>query len=314
MSSGVLNDEQKQEIQRRATLGRSEVDTPSGFQRVNGVGNDPPFRSDEQQWVLFSVSHTGMAPRSLCADRPAIRVYGCFPDRDMAISYVEMLRESDPHCSLMLNRTHTWILACRDAERLADAAYVDLKTTRLLDAHAAALTLGRREFLDSVRKMQEDDRPALVVDGNVPSDDEDEMDVCAKSAPKPGTEPPGGTTTRARGFLPASCELSGQRVACVCFVQDPGEDAPEVLFNVLGCFGSDAEADRYVRNVASVQVVDHDIDVVQTLRWIYPTIPVETTVKREYRSSELTAIMHDHTQQPAKVAQLQREMDAGSIC
>jgi hypothetical protein len=111
--------------------------------------------------------------------------------------------------------------------------------------------------------------------------------------------------------LPATCELSGQRVACVCFVPDTEEpDAPEFLFQVLGCFATDTDADRYVRNVAAAHISEHDIDLVQAVRWVFPTADLKE-VKHEYRSSELTSIMQEHASQPARVAQVRRELEAG---
>jgi len=69
------------EIQRRVAVAESVVTGVAAFARAEGIGDDPPMVDPDQRWVLFSVSHEGVPPRALDRTRPALRVYGCFPDQ-----------------------------------------------------------------------------------------------------------------------------------------------------------------------------------------------------------------------------------------
>lgn len=300
-------EQHQKEIQRRSSVAREGAASGAAFARVEGVGDDAPFYNQYQQWVLFSTSHTGMAPVSESPDRPALRIYGCFPDRESALDFADVIRSADASCNVQLNRTHTWVLACKNEERLQNAEYVAAKTERLVAQHLARIEAGHSAFKENVKRMQEDNTPIVGTDAGIPSDDEEEIasPPSAPGAPRSGR--------RAPSMLPRYCELSGQSAACVCFVQDdPGCEEPEFLFNVLSCFGTDTEADRYVRNVAAQQVSDYDIDVISTISWVFPTVPIEN-MKKEYRSTELTRIMECHRSQAGNVAEFRRQLEAEEL-
>jgi hypothetical protein len=302
--------EHQLEIQRRAQVARAP--SHSAFDKVEAPGDDPPFEDADQQWVLFSTSHVGMAPRSTNPARPGLRLYGCFPDPESARRFAAAVRADDPTCNLQLDRTHKWVLACRDADRLADATHVAKKTEALLLAHVDDLSRARVEFKDTVESMK-----ARGIDPTTPTvtqgDADDRADSLAAPAPPPASPVPDGETEGAGSgggapVLTRSCELAQQCVACISFVDDSEDPAePEFLFRVYGCFGGEAAADRYVRNVASDRVTDYDMDVVSLLKWVHPTVAVD--MKKEFRASELNKIMSDHRAQPGRVAAFEREME-----
>jgi len=300
--------EHHDEIQRRVAVSESVVTGVAAFARAEGIGDDPPMEDPDQLWVLFSVSHEAVPPRALDRMRPALRVYGCFPDQDEARRVAEVVAAQDPDCCLQLNRTHEWILACRTLPRLGDAAEVAAKTQRLLRAHIAAQALRADEFDSTVQAMQEDrsgDRPLRET---TESDDEDESSAAnGKATEAAPVLPPGGR--RAPTALPACCDVSGQGVVAMSTVADTEEpEAPEFLFKVYGCFAHEVDADRYVRNVASVEVTEFDVDVALTRKWLHPTVQMD--VKKEYRSTELTKIMDHHRAQPKRVEAFRRECGA----
>jgi hypothetical protein len=297
------------EIQRRVAVADSGVSGVATFARVAGIGDDPPLRDPDQRWVLFSVSHEGVPPCALDRMRPALRVYGCFPDQDEARRMADVVAAQDPDCCLQLNRTHEWILACRTLPRLGDAVEVAAKTERLLRAHLTAQALRKDEFDDKVRAMQDDHSGDRPLRETTESDDEDESGT-TKAAKEVEADaeapalPPGGR--RALTALPACCDVSGQGVVAMSMVADTEEpEAPEFLFRVYGCFATEVDADRYVRNVASVEVTEFDVDVALTRKWLHLTVPMD--VKKEYRSTELTKIMDHHRAQPKRVEAFHRE-------
>jgi len=293
------------EIQRRVAVAESVVTGVAAFARAEGIGDDPPMVDPDQRFVLFSVSHEGVPPRALDRTRPALRVYGYFPDQDEARRMAEVVAAQDPDCCLQLNRTHEWILACRTLPRLGDAAAVAAKTERLLRAHVAAQALRRDEFDSTVRSMQEDrsgDRPLRET---TESDDEDEPGTtkAAEAVAEVPMLPPGGR--RAPTSLPACCDVSGQGVVAMSTVADAEEpESPEFLFRVYGCFANEVDADRYVRNVASVEVTEFDVDVALARKWLHPTLQMD--VKGEYRSTELTKLWTITARSPSGSRRLSR--------
>jgi len=250
-----------------------------------------------------------MAPRSTDPARPGLRLYGCFPDADSAHQFAAVVRADDPTCNLQLDRTHKWVLACRDTERLADAAHVATKTEALLQAHADDLSRARTEFKDTVESMKASGGGSTGHTPMVTQGEADDRADALPSAPKAAEGAGNGEEGQAGApVLTRSCELAQQGVACISFVYDSEYPAePEFLFRVYGCFENAAGADRYVRNVASDRVTEFDIDVISLLKWVHPTVAVD--MKKEFRASELNKIMNDHRAQPSCVAAFERKME-----
>lgn len=279
-------EEHNSEMQRRAELMKNTLPSGEFFEKAAGIGDDPPFKDDDQEWVLFSVSHEFMNPRSVVRNQPALRIYGCFASQEDAQMYASTIMANDTRCNIQLNKTHEWILACRCEDNLRDAEYVSSKTKRLLKIHESRILKSKEEFKENVESMQEDGK----------------VKISEKLCPKFVRE----TEKGKKQTLPQQCQLVDQTMAVLSFVQDDDKESPEFLFNVYACTRSDVEADRYVRNVLSLKILDHDIDVVSTGKWIFPTVELEN-VKNEYRSPELTKIMENHRTQPQKVEQFKTE-------
>lgn len=293
----------RDEMQHRAELSRAGVPSTVNFERVDAIGDDPPFVNEEQMWVLFSTSHSGFAPVARDAQFPGIRIYGCFDTHEAAIEYAkDVLIPSDPKCSIQLNKTHEWICACKNPANLADADYVKKKTDALLSAHASRLEKSQVDFRENVHKMQQ------AEEFIEPLKETTETDEDMTDADKTAVDEPRSQAGEQRPkMLPRMCELSGQAFVCASFVQDTqSPDEPEFLFRVYGCFSTLEDADRYVRNVAGERVTEYDINVVTLLKWIFPTRDID--VLTHYRASELTKIMQHHREQPSKVDQYHKTM------
>lgn len=291
----------RDEMKRRADLSRAGVPTTTNFEKVAGLDDDAPFVNEEQSWVLFSTSHSEMAPLAKDKRFPGLRVYGCFDSAESATDYAKhILSPSDPSCSIQLNRTHEWICACKNAANLANLAYVNTKTSALIASHAVHMKEAKADFNANIVKMQQNTESVELketTDEERPAVKGDEMHDTMKPNVKQKTKP-----------LPKMCELSGQTFMCVSIIQDtqtPNE--PEFLFRIYGCFSTIEDADRYVRNVAGQRVTEYDINVVNLLKWIFPTQEVDVLTK--YRASELTSIMQHHREQPAKVQEYHTTMN-----
>lgn len=298
-----------EEIKRRAELSRAGVSSDANFERVDAIGDDPPFVNEEQKWVLFSTSHSGFAPRAKDPRYPGIRVYGCFDTQENAIAYAnEILAPTDPSCSIQLNKTHEWICACKNTTNLGNADYVSKKTNTLLSAHKTQLQRSEVDFKENVLKMQQANASVEplkeTTDEDGPDDDNNMKDKAVGDQSSDAAS--GGSK-----MLSRLCELSGQSFMCVSFVQDTeSPDEPEFLFKVYGCFNTLEDADRYVRNVAGERVTEYDLNVITLLKWVFPTRDVD--VMTQYRSSELTKIMRHHREQPSKVEEYHKTMQERS--
>lgn len=300
----------REEIKRRAELSKAGVPSNANFERVEAIGDDPPFVNEEQMWVLFSTSHSGFAPRAKDPRYPGIRVYGCFDTQENAIEYAnEVLRRVDPNCSIQLNKTHEWICACKNATNLTNADYVNKKTNTLLSVHDSQLQKSEVTFKENVRKMQQANGSVEPLKETTDEDGPDEDNNNGKD--KSTGDQESGAASGGSKMLSRSCELSGQTFMCVSFVHDTeSPDEPEFLFKVYGCFNTLEDADRYVRNVAGERVTEYDLNVITLLKWIFPTRDVD--VLTQYRSSELTKIMRHHREQPSKVEEYHKTMQERS--
>lgn len=318
----ALFSEHQAEIQRRANVARSGTAGSSSFERAQGPGSgdDPPFRLPSQRWVLFSLSHVAMPPVAANPALPALRVYGCYEHREDALSHASCIAAEDAACCLMVSQTHEWVVAAKCAARATDAALCAAKVERLLRRYALSIEERRAEFeANRQQKLSTAGEAAAAVPrledeiakgcerGGLDEEEADpdappEIGLAARAeAPHDELAPHLLGKRRCTGYVSRAAEVSGQSFMCASFVQDseePGE--PEFLFRVYACFGTEAEADAYVRNVAANEVTDHDIDVVSLCQWIFPTDP-NLNVRVEYRSAELTRIMENNRKQPADV-------------
>ena len=302
-------------MQHRATLSRAGVPSAANFERVDAIGDDPPFANEEQEWVLFSISHSGFAPVARDARYPGLRIYGCFDTQEAATEYAHRaLVPSDPNCSIHLNRTHEWICPCKNVKNMSDLDYVRKHTETLLSAHTSQLEKSRVDFRENMDKMQQADES---VEPLIETTETDEDGVGTSEAVDGAQERAGGDRTGAvasgnhTAALPRTCELSGQSFVCASFVQDTqSPEEPEFLFKVYGCFNTLEDADRYVRNVAGERVTEYDINTITLLKWVFPTRDVDVLTK--YRAPELTKIMQHHREQPKKVDEYHKTMQKRS--
>ena len=95
----------------------------------------------------------------------------------------------------------------------------------------------------------------------------------------------------------AGAEVRGQGVVAVCVIPD---EFGECLLKVLGCFESTAEAETWVRNVASRVVTEDDVLIAPTCDWFYPNA-VGKPAADHYRIPELQRIMDAAERNPKAV-------------
>jgi len=142
-----------EEITRRAGAARALDPDDAETTHFAAAPDAPrlPLRRDDQAWVLLSMGTAVLAPRPLDATRPALRVYGAFATREEAAEHAaEAVRPLDPACSLVVARTHEWVLMPQTEDAVADPAAAARRLERRLQAHRAAQADESEEF-DRIR-------------------------------------------------------------------------------------------------------------------------------------------------------------------
>ena len=101
--------------------------------------------------------------------------------------------------------------------------------------------------------------------------------------------------------------LNGQKYLVASFLPDATfEIYPELLFQVYGAFGTENEADHWIRHVLSDTIKDVNIDIVDVCQWLFPQkLKSSDFGKEEFRSLELDKVMKYHKAEPSKVKQFE---------
>ena len=268
------------EIARRSAAARSY--DPSASAHFPSSDAPVPEDLDEQRHVLVSFGTAVLAPVPVDSSRPALRVYGAFRERDEAIEHMQIVAAADPRCSFLILKRDAWVLL-PTTERVRDDPE---ESQRRIDAKLSAYEAAKREkdeYFDRVVR----DRLERPPPNAVPVDEEavreqEEAEACVYKPPR---------------RLRAGVEVRGQSAFALCVLPD---EFGECAIRILGCFETSAEAEGWVQNVGSRQIVDHDIFVASTCDWVYPNGMVRGAQDR-YRHDELQRIMDAAARNPKAV-------------
>ena len=279
-----------EEITRRAGAARALDPNDAETTHFSAAAGAPrlPLRRDDQAWVLLSMGTAVLAPRPLDPTRPALRVYGAFATREEAAEHAaEAVRPLDATCSLVVARAHEWVLMPQTEDALTDAAAAAARLERRLRAHRLRRADESDEF-DRIRAARTYAEPSAAARAAAEDPDAAREQAEADAA-----------VYRPPRRLRAGAEVRGQAAVALCTV--PDETAGECLVKVLGCFESTAEADAWVRNVASRAVVEDDVLVAPTCEWLYPNARADAAASTHYRVDELQRIMDAARRNPDTV-------------
>ena len=278
------------EIRRRSSLARSGEDVnASTFDRVENEGADDSFRNPEQKYVLYSLSQQEFAPRPTDETQPAVCVYGAFETVEEAQEHVVHVQREHPKHSILIGETHDWIVAHATMSHFKDPAYGPSHVTRLLDAECAKREACNKEFQENVEAK----RAGAVREVTEVTEDDKAKEASASESKN--------------HKISVTCRVVDQRFGVASFVKDDATP-PEFIFKVYACYETEAEANRYVRNVAGDHVREIDIDVVKLCAWAFPQNMDGVNVQKEiYRASELNAVMASHKKNPQEVEKFYRE-------
>lgn len=286
-----------EEIRRRRGV-RCDATESATFSRVESDGVDDPFISNEQLFVLYTLSQREFAPCPIDETSPAVCIYGVFCSEEDAVAHAAVVQQQHPTHSILIGRTHDWIVAHATMAHMQDGEYTRAHASRLIDAHYADRERHAREFQTNVQQKQT---------GSVNAAAATEEEATQSQQPTTREGP-----LRSSSSISASCRVEDQRLVVVSFLRDDATP-PEFLFRVYACHDSEADADRYVRNVCGHHVRDFDIDVVKLCCWLFPQRMTSANARSEvYRDPELHAIMASHKRGPQEVEKFYKEMATSS--
>ncbi|CAZ69748.1 hypothetical protein [Emiliania huxleyi virus 99B1] len=252
------------------------------FEKTSGSGSRLPFKDTKQTHVLFSISHVGVPPIATDPTNPAIRIYGTFGSAAAAAHYGKKIMTVDPTCHLGICETHSWTLAASNINYLQDPDYIKTKTEKLMKRADVENSVREARF----KQHQEELRNATII--------KDEKPITAeKMEDATPTEPTiEEVVDNNLPVLTSDCIPINQSVYCISVINDdPVEDVPEFLFYIYRTCRDEAEADGYVRNVASRNVLDHNIYVVDSGEWVFPVTDIKFA-PRTYRDKRLNDLMN----------------------
>ena len=279
------------EIKRRSDVMNSEYNSKF-FEKVDDEGEELSFKQDDQLYILFSLSHKQFAPVPEKSNSPGLRLYGAFPDMESLQEHIKIIQQFDPNCSLLVNKTHEWIVGAASPDRLVDAKYVSSKKIAVLKTYEDNMQKNKREFEENVTNKNA---------GRSTKEPEEESKVLSDldSKKKVGRK------------ISGNVQMTDQKLVAITVIPDHSQDC-EFIFKIYGFFTTEEQANRWVRNVGGVQVTEFDIDIVSTCEWIYPQSMTTMNVKKEfYRSAELDKIMKNYKSKPDDVRRLE-EIDTSS--
>ena len=279
--------EHQMEIQRRSSLLNSDTLNPTTFSRVEDDTADDPFQNPEQQFVVFSLSHKEFAPRPEKVENPALCIFGLFETLTEAHAHARIVQTNHPEISVLVDRTHKWIVAASTLEHLTNQDYITTHVSTLLQKHA------------DIKKQNDTAFQEMV--------DRKEAGKVSTAESKADQKNDASETRGSRFKIAQHCRVHDQKLVVVSFVLDEAE-APEFLFQVFAAFETDAQVNRYVRNVCGTKIIDHHIDVVQNGAWLFPQAMQTEKAQREvYRSDELNKVMTTHRKNPQEVEKFMKD-------
>lgn len=250
------------------------------------------FKDDKQAHVLVNIAKPGGAPHS---DNVAIRILGFFETKEDAFARGAQLEAEDPSCCIaclnaaewyiMSHKTRSLLMIRNKLERLLAMHTQDrVDRHREFEAHRAAMRAGRKpSFVSEVLGLP-DDRVDAVIPDKI---EEEEGHEEEPRQPHARTEENSAVVVKE---VPPSLQQSVKH-AVIMVLEDRQDNGAEPGVCILGGFDTDMDARAYVEHVASKQVKDHDVAVVDMYKWLYLHLHTSDAIEQVERDAELDRIM-----------------------
>ena len=296
-------DPHMKEIQRRRLANENKTNANTKFKPSDNTSSSK-FELEEQDYVLYSISHSGVPPLSKSDKKGSVRIIGTFPDEDEAKHHAQHVASADPGTSLLISPTREWISILSTMERLGDGTTAVNVRDCILKKHDLKRKKDEEQF-NAGRTTETNDSKDNDYDDRFVESLKERAKTDAEVPPNDRIPENGRTARRA---LPSNVRIAGQRFVAVSFLCDDDDNEFEFIVKVYGCFDDVQEADAWIRNVASPRIQDVDIDIVSTCAWISPFRMI-LAPKETFRQDELDRIIQHHRSEPERVQEYKKWRD-----
>jgi hypothetical protein len=133
------------EIERMQTEGAETT-----FKRMENAGEDLPFRSERNKFVVYNIAHSAVSP--VCADGARVRILRGFATGEAAVDYAREVHTSDSS-TVLIGETHAWLVCAASHDRLEDTEYMGAHTERMLAQYQEDLEDQRRRAQEHKLKL-----------------------------------------------------------------------------------------------------------------------------------------------------------------
>lgn len=266
------------EIARRSKVTTDTTETTFFGRTPHATGGSFPV--PQQQFVLLSMGTRVLAPRTVDAERPMLRVYGAFETRDDAVEHMRAVQDVDAGCSMIVAQQDKWLLMPQSETTRDDVSTNAAARDAALAKDAAARARADDAFDRDVCEHR--GRDACTMEAVDDDAELEEAEDAVYARPK---------------RLRAGAEVRGQSFVALCVIP---RTSGECLLRILGLFDTSATADEWIQDVGSRHVTAHDIFVAPACEWMYPN-SAHKNGKTRYRVDELQRIMDAAERNPEAV-------------
>ena len=120
------------------------------FERMEGTGEDLPFRCDRTKFVVYNIAHSAVSP--VCTDGARVRILRAFSTVEAAVDYAREVHTSD-NSTVLIGETHAWLVCASSHDHLEDTEYLGAHTERMLAQYQEDLEGQRRRTQEHKLKL-----------------------------------------------------------------------------------------------------------------------------------------------------------------
>ncbi len=269
---------------------------PAAFDHVD-TDRHFEFRAPSQSYVLYSISHEGVAPRCPDPSRPALRIAGLYPTKQAMLEVASQIVNEDSQCSYFCAPTCEWRVVASEYQWDGESAHVGT----LLEHHAKVLQFQREEFQQHRQTLK-----AITTNGETRAEtgivEQEPVQKNSASANELEPEPEAEPQAEQGNFHPFDRRfvVPHQNYAAIVIVGDvQSAKRQQPVFKVLQAFDTHQDADAYVRNCASTVISNYDIAVIPMYTWVGTAQADAAAVI--YRDNSLHKLINANRKQQARL-------------
>ena len=262
--------------------------------------------SDYSNWrqppyVLYSLSTSNFGPPAYDPQNPGIRIYGLFETHEDALKHGETLNAHAPYLSMFVGPRDKWLLLAQSTASLTEHDERVQERLAAYDAQQARnkVDVQERMDMDSNSQVGDGDEAPLLKDA-CSDDEEDTVGVGKATVHKQ-------RFTHKSQIVPRTmCDPEQAYMVCYLLNDLTGSALKEPLLRIDSCFETAEIAEAYVRNHLSQHVLNYNIIIAKTNKWVHIESFLSTEVECVYRDKELDQLMKNAKTSTRRIKELRR--------